>query len=199
MRCLLPVAALMLLGPGAALAQQQGAPGTAAPEATAQLRSPVLTIDLDRLLAESLFGQRLSDDLRSETEALAAENRRIEAALTAEVESLTDRRPDMTVEDFRAEADAFDERVQGIRRAQDAKERALQEALARGREAFLEVATPILGRIMADSGAAVILDRRSVFLSVGIVDVTDEAIAAIDAELGDGRGLVDLFPEAGAD
>jgi hypothetical protein len=39
---------------------------------------------------------------------------------------------------------------------------------------------------MIDSGAAVILQRRDVFLSASLVDITDEAIAAIDTELGEG-------------
>ncbi len=155
-----------------------------------QIRSPILTIDPDRLFAESLFGQRINAQLLADTEALGAENRRIEAALTEEERSLTQRRPAMPVETFRAEAEAFDEKVQGIRQAQDAKERDLQQGLARGRDAFLVVATPVLGQMMADSGAAVILDRRSVFLGVALVDITEEAIVAIDAAIGDGSGSV---------
>jgi prephenate dehydrogenase len=44
----------------------------------------------------------------------------------------------------------------------------------------------VLGRLMIESGAAVILERRDVLLIASPVDITDEAIAAIDAELGDG-------------
>jgi len=130
--------------------------------------------------------------LQAETDTLRDENRRIEAALTAEEQSLTERRPTMTPEAFRAEADAFDERVQGIRTAQDAKERALQNGVTDGRDQFLAVAAPVLGQMMRDAGAAVILDRRTVFLALSAVDITDEAIAAIDAAIGDGG---DLAPE----
>lgn len=151
-----------------------------------QVQSVVLTVDTDRLFAESAFGRRLAEDLRAQTEALAAENRRIEADLTAEEQGLTARRPSMTVEAFRAAADEFDSRVQAIRAAQDAKERALQEAVTAGREEFLNAAAPVLGDLMRASGAAVILDRRAVFLAIGAVDITDEAIAAIDAAIGPG-------------
>jgi len=154
-----------------------------------QIRSPILTIDPDRLFAESHFGQRINAQVLAQTEALGVENRRIEAALTEEERSLTLRRPTMPVETFRAEAGAFDVKVQGIRQAQDAKERDLQQGLVRGRDAFLVAATPVLGQMMADSGAAVILDRRSVFLRVALVDITEEAIAAIDAAIGDGSAL----------
>ena len=174
-----------------AVAQQEAPVPPSAPvqidgPASNQVRSPVLTIDTDRLFGDSLFGQRVLSELGEATEALAAENRRIEGELKEEERSLTERRADMDVATFRQEADAFDARVQRIRQEQDAKERALQERLADGQEAFLATATPILGRLMLDRGAVVILDRRTVFLGVGIVDVTDAAIEAIDAEIGAG-------------
>lgn len=156
---------------------------------TGAVRSPVLTVDPDQLFEGSLFGQRVMEQVRAETEALATENRRIEAALTAEEQTLTEQRATMAVEEFRAAADAFDERVQGIRRAQDAKERALDRLQVEGRDQFLVAAQPILGRLMLERGAAVMLDRRSVFLGFGAIDVTEAAIAAIDAELGDGSAL----------
>jgi Skp family chaperone for outer membrane proteins len=154
--------------------------------APGQLRSPVLTIDTDRLWADTAYGRRLQADLLGRTEALRAENARIAAELTAEERSLTERRPSMDPEAFRAEADAFDARVQRIRAEQDAKERELEQAVAAARQAFLGAVAPTLGRLMAESGAAVILDRRQVFLSANVVDITDEAIAAIDRDLGSG-------------
>lgn len=175
---------MLLLAP-AARAQQPPSVTDSLP-LQGPVRSPVLTVDLERLFAESAFGERVSADLLQETEALAAENREIEARLTAEEQELTDRRPEMTPEAFRAEAEAFDERVQAIRREQDAKERALQTRLTEGRDGFLATATPVLGRMMLESGAAVLLDRRSVFLGIGLVDITDAALVRIDAEVGDG-------------
>lgn len=180
------LAVVTLLAAPASLRAQEPPSVTDSLPLQGPVRSPVLTVDLERLFAESAFGERVSADLLRETEALAAENREIEARLTAEERDLTDRRPFMEPEAFRAEAEAFDERVQAIRREQDAKERALQTRLAEGRDAFFDAATPVLGRMMLESGAAVLLDRRNVFLGIGLVDVTDEAITRIDSELGDG-------------
>lgn len=173
--------ALALLS--APLAAQEGQGGQ---QAAPVHRGAVLTIDTDRIFSESLFGRRVADEYRAATEELGAENRRIEAELTAEEQSLTDRRAAMDPEDFRAEAEAFDIRVQAIRSEQDAKERALQEHLTQGRDAFLSATTSILGELMQEAGASVILDRRSVFLALGAIDVTEDAIAAIDAAIGDG-------------
>lgn len=154
-----------------------------------RVQSPILTIDSDRLFLESAWGQRLIAQVQADTEAFNAENRQLEAALTEEERSLTERRPTMEVEDFRAEAEAFDTKVQAIRAAQDAKQRNLQQTLNQGREGFLNEATPILARLMLESGAAVIVDRRSVILSAGAIDITDAAIDAIDAAIGDGSAL----------
>lgn len=184
-----PLAALaVILGlcgamPGAGFAQGNPAIDTFEP---GRVQSPVLTVDSERLFLDSLFGQRIIAQIQIETEAFNAEQRRLEAALTEEERSLTLRRPAMSVEDFRAEADDFDTRVQSIRNAQDAKQRSLQLMLGQGREQFLSVATPTLGRLMIESGAAVLMDRRNVIISATAVDVTDAAIAAINAAIGDG-------------
>ena len=184
------LAAALLLGlaPEMAAAQDDLSMG--------QVRSPILTIDVDRLVAETRYGQRLGQDLKAQEEALAAENRSIEADLTAEEQSLTERRPTMEVEAFRAEAEAFDAKVQRIRAEQDAKEQALTDSVTQGRTDFLNAATPVLAQLMIDRGAAVILQRRDVFLSASLVDITDEAIAAIDQQLGDGKAAA---PQAAPD
>jgi Skp family chaperone for outer membrane proteins len=153
-----------------------------------QVRSPILTIDTDRLLAETQYGRSLNEELRLRAEAFAAENERLRVQLTEEERRLTELRPTMEVDAFRAEAEAFDQRVQGIRAEQDAEERELNEAVSLSRGEFLNTVTPVLAQLMIDSGAAVLLERRQVILSAGLVEITDEAIAAIDAQIGTGEG-----------
>ena len=169
---------------------QAGVPGAADPaQPMAAARGGVVVLDTERLFAESQFGLHLAELLQAETEALIEENRRIEAELTAEEQALTRRRPGMDPAAFREEADAFDAKVQQIRRERDAEERALQQEASAGRERFLAAIGPTLGEVMMERGATVILDRRAVFLSTGAVDVTEAAIAAVDAAIGDGSEL----------
>jgi Skp family chaperone for outer membrane proteins len=156
----------------------------------------IVTIDIDRLFAATQLGQRISEDFRAESEVLAAENRTIAAALTEEERSLTERRGEMDAAVFRGEAEAFDEKVQGIRTAQDSKQRALEESTSLGREDFFVSIRPILGQLMIDNGAGAILDRRSVVMSVGRIDITDVAIAAIDAQVGDGIEIPETLAPA---
>ena len=130
--------------------------------------------------------------------ALAAENRQIEAALSAEERSLTERRAKLTPEQFRAEADAFDEKVVGIRNAQDAKSRSIGQQRDGERQKFFAAAFPFIGQVLRQRGAVAILDSRAVFLSADAIDVTDELIARLDDGLGAGPAATDAPPPADA-
>jgi Skp family chaperone for outer membrane proteins len=161
----------MVCGAGIAGAQQ----------AQLELPPPVLTIDADRLLAESALGRALNDEVEEAARRLAEQNRRIEADLLAEERALTERRSMMSPDEFRPMADAFDEKVQRLRAEQDEKERALVELREDGRQRFFQQAVPILSEIVRERGALVLLDRRDVFLSADAIDITDAAIAGLDA------------------
>jgi len=161
----------------AGIAAAQEAPGVT-------VRSPILTIDPEAVFARSALGRRLAREIEAEQQALASENRRIEAELTAEELALTEQRASLPIDEFRALADAFDAKVQRVRREQDAKEAALERRAERAEAEFLRATRPVLAEVMQERGAAVILDRRSVFVAFGAIDVTDAAIVAIDAALG---------------
>ncbi|MCV6585127.1 MAG: OmpH family outer membrane protein [Marinibacterium sp.] len=171
---------LLLAAPVAAVAQDLGRP----------VRSPILTVESDRLYSGSDFGRRVAREIEAEGAALAAENREIETELVEEEQMLSERRSEMSPEDFRALADAFDKKVVDIRRIQDAKARRLTQRSDGERVAFLQVARPVLEQLMRESAAAIILERSSVFLSADVTDITDLAIARINAAIGDGTAPI---------
>ncbi|MDU8913042.1 OmpH family outer membrane protein [Aestuariicoccus sp. MJ-SS9] len=144
--------------------------------------SPFLTVEFERLFADSVYGTRFEQEIEAESEALAAENRRIEAELADEERRLTEMRAEMEPEAFRELANAFDEKVQTSRREQDAKVRALGTRRETAQREFLRAAEPVLAEIMRDTGATAIFERRTVFISADAIDITDEAIARINAE-----------------
>jgi len=150
--------------------------------------SPILTLDQEQLFEGSAFGQRVQAELERGARALAAENRQLEEDLIAEERALTERRTSLPPEEFRRLADAFDARVEEIRRTQEAKTRALAQFSEEERQRFFDLALPVLARLIVDSGAVVVLDSRTVFLAVDQIDITETAIARINAELGTGGG-----------
>lgn len=176
--------AILGLGAGAALAL----PAMARAQNVA---TPVLVVDSEALFSRSAYGLRVKDELAAQRDALASENRQLEDDLRAEEMSLTEKRDGMDPQAFREAADAFDARVQDMRRTQDAKEAALRSALSDAQADFMGQIQPILGALMAERGAGVILDQRAVFVWTTALDVTDAAVARLDAELGDGTGGAD--------
>lgn len=161
------------------------APGAQAQEADT-VQSEILVLDLERLFAGTKVGQRLTEQYQSERDALIASNRDLEAELRAEEQALTEARKTLTAEQFRAKADAFDEKVRSIRRENESKARDLE----RGRElaplSLMRMAEPILVQVMRDTGGKIILDNRQVLLRADTIDITNLAIARVDAAIGDG-------------
>lgn len=151
------------------------------PQAPAQ----VLLIDQDRLFSGSVFGQAVGGVIDRVGRDLSAQNREIEDVLSQEEQRLTELRSSLSIEDFRLRAAEFDARVVEIRSEQDAKNRALGAYAEAARQRFLEIMGPILIDLVQRSGAEVLMDRRAVIFARDDIDITDEAIAAIDAALAD--------------
>ncbi len=176
--------ALLALPFGAALPlQAQEKPAT-----PPVLASPILTVDRDRLYSETLYGKSVEAHFKAESDALIAENLRLEQALEAEERDLTDRRATLAPEEFKRLATAFDSKAEGIRAAQQAKSTAIAQKREAEQQRFLEAAIPVLGELMQSTGAAAIFDKNMIILSLRGIDITDAAIARIDAVLGDGGG-----------
>ena len=100
--------------------------------------------------------------------------------LEAEEKRLTELRAETSPEEFRDMADAFDAKVQEIRR--DSERRVVD--LERDRERlpiqFLRAVEPVLSEVMREAGGTVVLDARTVLFRTDAVDVTETAIARID-------------------
>lgn len=184
---------MMLAGvtPGQAQQTPAAEPHSSAAGTAQGVISPVLTIDSERLFRESAFGERVTREIEAQSEQLAAENREIEAALEAEERDLTEKRAQMEPAKFRVLADAFDEKVQRTRAEQAAKNRTLNEVLDLERDRFLSAAAPVLEQLMRNSDAAVILERRRVFVSSSAIEVTDQAISLLDEAIGSGLSEAD--------
>ena len=158
------------------------------------VQSLILTVAPETLYTQSDFGQRITREIEAESAEIAAENRRIEAELTAEERELTELRDSLAPADFRARAEAFDEKVQRLRREQDEKVRAVGTRNEEARRALLTAAQPVLLQLMVESGAVAVLDRRVVLLSVDSVDITEQAILRVNAEFGEGADILPLRP-----
>ena len=172
------VAVFATFGAGVAAQQQQ--------DQTLVLPSPIMVVDFERVFAESLYGKRISDALNAERERVQTENDRLAEELLAEESALTSARATMSVADFRAAADAFDERAQAVRASRDAEQSRLVNLRDTERDRFIERIQPLIATMMVERGAVVAMDRRAVLRALGSANATEDAIARINATLGDG-------------
>ena len=160
----------------------------AAAQTDIRLQSPVLIIDSNQLYLNSAYGKRVATEIEAANAELITENKRLETELAEEEKSLTDQRSTLVAADFKVLADEFDAKVRRIRSEQEAKARAIAARQDESRNDFLELSLPVLETLMNQAGAAVLLERRTVFISLSAIDVTSAAIQRIDAQIGDGTG-----------
>jgi len=147
------------------------------------------TLNEARLFAGSRFGQAMIQRFETAQLALAAENREIEAALTAREQELTRQRKVLSPEEFRRLADQFNAEVESYRRSQADKERALYLEHDADRRRFSVTSNDVLTRLMRDRGLYAIIAEDAIIIAFRGIDVTDALIARMDAEVGDGADL----------
>jgi len=146
-----------------------------------QVVSPILLIDRERLFVDSAYGRRISNLLETERQRQEDRTRAIEEELKAEELALTKDRPSLTPEEFRTRADAFDAKVVALRKEREQAQADLVAQIDQARAQFLQQVSPVLAAILTESGALIMLDKRVALLASRKVDVTDQAIARIDA------------------
>ena len=153
---------------------------------TQAVPSQFVTLDRDRLFQSTLYGRRVIEQLAGERLRLAEETQELERALEAEELALTEARKTLPPEEFRAKADAFDEKVVALRAEAQAAEGRFVTLLETERLRFFERVAPVLAQLIHDLGAVAIIDRSAILLTTQNIDVTDLAIARVDTVLKDG-------------
>lgn len=167
-------------------------PQTAVPQLSQGVpQLPFVTLDDARLFADSAWGKALLQRLQADQTALATENREIEARLADKERALTARRAALAAAEFRTEADAFNAEVESYRAAQKAKEQAVYQRHDAARLRFRDVANQVLAQLMAERGALAIIAEEAIVLGFREIDITADAVARMDALVGDGAGLPD--------
>ncbi|MCC1480149.1 OmpH family outer membrane protein [Roseibaca sp. Y0-43] len=144
------------------------------------------SIDEERLFRGSLFGQRVLAEIETASRALEEENATLLSELTAREEELTRLRDTMGAEEFRAEAEAFDQRAEEIRQSQAQKLARFSQFEESERRRFFSQTGPVLQRVLEEEGAQILIASGAVIIGTPGMDMTAAAIAAIDAEIGDG-------------
>lgn len=169
------------------MATAQQAPNPAIGFDVPRAPAPFLVLDQDRLFVLSAYGQAIRAQNDAEAEALRAESKRLDAQFEKEERAITDRRAELSTEEFRALANAFDERVTEARRTQDERAQALAARTERRRSDFFRRAAPVLLQILTERGASAVVEQGSVLVANQDLNITDEAIKRLDAAYAEDR------------
>ena len=165
-----------------------------AQDQTVVVPSPIMVVDFDRLIGDTLYGQRIANDIAAERARVQADNDSIATELLAEEAALTEARGSMDPAAFREEARAFNERAQAVRQGREVEQAKLLQLRDTEQQQFLERIRPIILALMLERGAVVAMDRRAVYQAIGGANATADAVALIDETLGDGRQTPDERP-----
>lgn len=165
------LALAVVTGPGA-MAQETAA--------TVPAGAQLLVISQERLITESALGRLILARDEADKKKLSDDGEALSVALETEEKDLTEKRKTMDPVEFRALADAFDEKVRSIRSDQDSKAEALVAAIEGRRRQFFTQIAPLMLAEMQARKASVILDQRSVILATREINVTDAVIVRID-------------------
>ena len=128
---------------------------------TANLPSTsVIIIDKQRVLSETLYGQRLMAEMRQMEQLQIADNKRLLQELELEEARLTEQRSSMDADEFRVLAVNFDEKVQFISNQQQAKNQTRMEQRRKDQMTLMAATGPVFETLMRDTGADVIIEQR---------------------------------------
>ena len=146
-------------------------------------KSELFTVDMTKLLRSSEFGKNIIAANNIARKKLQSENEELEKKLLLEEKELSELRKTLSVEEFRPKALEFDKRVSTIRAEQGKKEEILNKKVRKEETDFFKRIYPLLYEILIERGGLILVDQRNIILWDNSVDITDDAIRAINQAL----------------
>ena len=146
-------------------------------------KSEIFTVDMTKLLRSSEFGKNIILVNNIARKKLQSENEELEKKLLLEEKELSELRKTLSVEEFRPKALEFDKKVSIIRAEQGKKEEILNKKVRKEETDFFKRIYPLLYEILIERGGLILVDQRNIILWDNSVDITDDAIQAINQAL----------------
>ena len=146
-------------------------------------KSELFTVDMTKLFRSSEFGKNIIAANNIARKKLQSENEELEKKLLLEEKELSELRKTLSVEEFRPKALEFDKKVSIIRAEQGKKEEILNKKVRKEETDFFKRIYPLLYEILLERGGLILVDQRNIILWDNSVDITDDAIQAINQAL----------------
>lgn len=135
----------------------------------------------DDLFKKSEPGKAIYSSFVEKRNKLLEEAKKIEESFVSEELFLTQKRDNLTSDEFQKLANDFDQKVEITRKNRLEKDRSLQNEFNTWKQKFVKIILPIVKKIMSDNDASVVLDTstRGIIYEQNI-DITEDVITILD-------------------
>lgn len=151
--------------------------------ASAGTPASILIINSEQLFAQSKVGQNVREQIQKLSQQLQSESTKAEESLKKEAVKLRDQRALLKEEDFAKKVQAFQQKEQATQQKFQEKGQALQIGANIARNKIEQAIRPIFADILKAHGANILLDQSNVLAGGVDLDVTAEAVKALDAKM----------------
>lgn len=171
-RMLVAAAALALLSPVAASAQQLSP-------------AVIVIVDLDRVVNESAAGKAAATDLQNRANALRTRAQTLQGQLQTDAQAIQQGQQNKTLQ-----GPALDQRVKAFQDKENAARAEIgrgEEDLARAQQYVVQqittAANPIITQLMREKGAAIALAERATIQHSASLNITNDVLARLNTAL----------------
>lgn len=168
---------------GALLAGGLGVAG--APPARAQQPEPlaIAILDVQDILREAAAGRSLQSEIQKREQALKAELEKRENALLAADQQLAQQRGSLSPEEFAKKRNELAKQLAELRNYRQAQSSAISALARKGETQLLQALVQIVAEIAEARNITLVLNRAQVVIAPNELDITQEAMAQLDAKL----------------
>jgi Skp family chaperone for outer membrane proteins len=143
----------------------------------------VLVVNQKRIQTEAAAAQAIAREEQARKEALRAAFDQERATLQARERELIELRETMAKDDFDAVVDEFQDDVRSLRGRMDKGRADMRRALSEAKEILARALQKVLAELMKEHGALIIIDETNAIAHASALNITDKAIARLDAAL----------------
>ena len=167
----------------AALATSMFAPPRPALAQTAQVPLVVAVLDVNFILRESSAAKAVRDQVDKQRDAYQADLVQQENALRETDKQLAQQRATLSQEEFAKQRNELNQKIDLLRQESDKRKQQLEKAFNTGMQQVTKALEGVLADIAKQRGLTLVLNKAMVPLSANNLDITQEALKALNAKL----------------
>ena len=150
---------------------------------TAHAETKIAVVDVQTLMTESKAAKDIERQLKAHRDALEKTFSEKQEALRALDQSLTQRRKDMSAEDFQKEKGSFEKKILEARQMAEKEGRAMDKAAAAAIGQLKKEIIVVVADIADAQGYGLVMTRDNVLLAEKEMAITPAVMAALDKKL----------------